>query len=65
MENEALLKLYLEKLRLLTLESLEEKKVESVLDALKQAMLRLEGEMSGYYYFGRGLLSNPSFKYFR
>lgn len=48
MKNEELLKLYLEKLRLLTLESLEEKEVLSVMEALKQAMIRLEGEMSGY-----------------
>jgi hypothetical protein len=48
MENEELLKLYLEKLRLLTLESLERKEALSVMDTLKQAMIRLEGEMSGY-----------------
>jgi len=48
MENEELLKLYLEKLHLLTLESLERKEKLSVLEALKQAMIILEGEMSGY-----------------
>ena len=48
MENEALLQLYLEKLRLLTLESLERKDKLSVLEALKQGMIVLEGEMSGY-----------------
>ena len=48
MEREELLKLYLEKLRLLTLESLDEKEALSVIDALKQALLFLEGEMSGY-----------------
>jgi len=48
MENEELLKLYLEKLRLLTLDKLEEKEIKSVLEALKKAMIVLEGEMSGY-----------------
>jgi len=48
MENEALLKLYLEKLRLLTLDKLEEKETKSVLEALKIAMIVLEGEMTGY-----------------
>ena len=48
MKNEELLKLYLEKLRLLTLESLEVKEESTVLEALKQALIILEGEMSGY-----------------
>jgi hypothetical protein len=48
MKNEELLKLYLEKLRLLALESLETKETSSVMDALKKAIVRLEGELSGY-----------------
>ena len=48
MENEELLKLYLEKLRLLTLESLERKEKLSVMEALKLSMIFLEGEFTGY-----------------
>jgi hypothetical protein len=40
--------LYLEKLRLLTLESLERKEVLTVMEALKEALIKLEGEMTGY-----------------
>ncbi len=48
MNNEELLKLYLEKLRQLTVESLDKKEILSVMDALKEALIILEGEMSGY-----------------
>lgn len=48
MENNELLKLYLEKLRLLSLDALEQKETISVLEALKKAIIILEGEMSGY-----------------
>ena len=48
MKNDELVDLYLEKLRLLTLECLEGKEILSVMDALKKAMILLEGEMSGY-----------------
>jgi hypothetical protein len=48
MNKEELLKLYLEKLRLLTLESLERKEVLTVMEALKEALIKLEGEMTGY-----------------
>ncbi len=47
MNNEALLTCYLEKLRLLALEKMDEENI-SVLDALKQAIIYLEGEMQGY-----------------
>ncbi len=47
MDNEALLALYLEKLRLISLEKLSEKDI-SVLEALKEAIIFLEGELSGY-----------------
>lgn len=47
MDNEALLELYLEKLRLISLEKLNEKDI-SVLEALKEAIIFLEGELSGY-----------------
>jgi hypothetical protein len=48
MATEELLKLYLEKLRLLAEESLERKEVLTVMEALKKAIITLEGEMSGY-----------------
>ncbi|CAA6808638.1 MAG: Unknown protein [uncultured Sulfurovum sp.] len=48
MNNEELLNLYLEKLRLLTLESLNEQKNLSVMEALKKSMVFLEGELTGY-----------------
>jgi hypothetical protein len=47
MENEELLNLYLEKLRLLSLEYLDEKNI-SVIEALKLSIRYLEGEMKGY-----------------
>jgi len=47
MENEELLNLYLEKLRLLSLEYLDEKNI-SVIEALKLSIHYLEGEMQGY-----------------
>ena len=48
MNNEELLKHYLEKLRLLTLERLDEKENITVMEALKEAITFLEGEMTGY-----------------
>jgi hypothetical protein len=48
MNNEELLTLYLEKIRLLAQESLAENKQLTVMEALKQALLYIEGEMSGY-----------------
>ena len=47
MNNEELLNLYLEKLRLLSLDALQNKNV-SVLEALKASLIMLKGEMSGY-----------------
>jgi len=47
MEQEELLKLYLEKLRLLALEQLSTKDT-SVIEALKASITYLEGEMQGY-----------------
>ena len=47
MDNEALLALYLEKLRLYASENLEKENT-SVIEALKQALIFLEGEMQGY-----------------
>lgn len=47
MENEELLDLYLEKLRQLALEKLENDHL-TVLEALKASLLFLEGEMTGY-----------------
>jgi len=52
MDNEALLNLYLEKLRLYTLEKLEAQNVTvqdiTVIEALKASLIFLEGEMTGY-----------------
>lgn len=48
MNNEELLNLYLEKLRLLTLETLEEKEKLTVMEALKKSLIYIEGEMKGY-----------------
>jgi len=48
MQNEELLNLYLEKLRLLAMESLAENEKLTVMEALKKSILYLEGEMSGY-----------------
>jgi len=52
MENEELLALYLEKLRLYTLEKLESKEITlkkiTVLEALKESLVFIEGEMTGY-----------------
>ena len=47
MNNEELLNLYLEKLRKLCLEKMNEKDI-SVLNALKESIQYIEGEMSGY-----------------
>ena len=47
MNKEELLNLYLEKLRLLSLEKLHESDI-SVIEALKEAILYIEGEMQGY-----------------
>lgn len=47
MNQNELLDLYLEKLRLLSLEKLEDNKL-SVIEALKESILYLEGEMQGY-----------------
>lgn len=47
MSQEELLNLYLEKLRVLALEKIEENNL-SVIDALKESLIYLEGEMQGY-----------------
>ena len=47
MNQEELLNLYLEKLRVLSLEKLEDNK-RSVIEALKESIVYLEGEMQGY-----------------
>jgi len=47
MNQEELLNLYLEKLRVLSLEKLEENTL-SVIEALKESIVYLEGEMQGY-----------------
>ena len=47
MEQEELLNLYLEKLRALCKEKLEDSNI-SVMEALKESMVYLEGEMQGY-----------------
>lgn len=47
MNKEELLNIYLEKLRLLSLEKLHEKEI-SVIQALKESLNYIEGEMSGY-----------------
>jgi|AGBJ01.1.fsa_nt_gi hypothetical protein len=47
MDQNELLDLYLEKLRLLALEKMEENNL-SVIEALKASILYLEGEMQGY-----------------
>ena len=47
MDNEELLKIYLERLKSLSLEQLHDNKV-SVLEALKASLNYLEGEMKGY-----------------
>ena len=47
MKTEELLELYLEKLRALCKEKLEESNI-SVIEALKESILYLEGEMQGY-----------------
>jgi len=47
MNQEELLNLYLEKLRVLSLEKLEENNI-NVLTALKESIIILEGEMQGY-----------------
>jgi len=47
MPHEELLELYLEKLRLLAHEKLKENNI-SVIEALKEALVYLEGEMQGY-----------------
>lgn len=48
MNNEALLKLYLERLAPMARELLEEDKHLTALEALKKAIIFLEGEMKGY-----------------
>ena len=47
MNEEELLNLYLEKLKLLSLERLQEKNI-SVIQALKESLAYIEGEMTGY-----------------
>ena len=47
MDQEELLNLYLEKLRVLCNEKLKEKEI-SVMEALKESIVYLEGEMQGY-----------------
>jgi len=47
MNEEELLNLYLEKLRILALERLSEEDI-SVVDALKASLIYIEGEMKGY-----------------
>ena len=47
MNQEELLDLYLEKLRVLALEKIEENNL-SIIDALKASIVYLEGEMQGY-----------------
>ena len=47
MNQEELLDLYLEKLRLICLEKLQEEQ-SSVIEALKASLVYLEGEMQGY-----------------
>lgn len=48
MSQQELLNLYLEKLRLLALEKLEHNRDLSTIEALKEALIFLEGEMQGY-----------------
>ena len=47
MDKEELLSLYLEKLRILTLEKLNEENI-TVMEVLKKSLLYLEGELQGY-----------------
>jgi len=47
MNEEELLNLYLEKLRILALEHLSQEDI-SVVDALKASLTYIEGEMKGY-----------------
>lgn len=47
MNEEELLNIYLEKLRLLSLEKLQEQNI-SVMQALKESLNYIEGEMQGY-----------------
>ena len=47
MNEEELLNIYLEKLRLLSLEKLQEQNI-SVIQALKESLNYIEGEMIGY-----------------
>ena len=47
MNQEELLDLYLEKLRVLCIGKFEEKEI-SVIEALKESIVYLEGEMQGY-----------------
>ena len=47
MNEEELLNIYLEKLKLLSLERLQEKNI-SVIQALKESLNYIEGEMKGY-----------------
>lgn len=48
MDQEELLTRYLEKLQLLCLERLEEERGLSIIEALKESIRYLEGEMQGY-----------------
>ena len=47
MDQEELLNLYLEKLHVLCTDKLQEKEI-SVMEALKESIVYLEGEMKGY-----------------
>ena len=47
MKQEELLDLYLEKLRIISLEKLQTTDI-SVIEALKESIIFLEGEMQGY-----------------
>lgn len=47
MNQEELLNLYLEKLRMISIEKIKEDKL-SVIEALKESIVFLEGEMQGY-----------------
>lgn len=47
MNQEELLNLYLEKLRVICTQKLEEKNI-TVIEALKESLVYIEGEMRGY-----------------
>lgn len=48
MNQQELLNLYLEKLRLIALEKMDENSNLSIIEALKEGLIYLEGEMRGY-----------------